>query len=77
MIDNSTVSCNESCLTGEAEDLKKSKAKDCFLLSSCLITEAEDKLYALVIGQLVSQSVMINRIMLSLISYMLCAVGVS
>ena len=51
MIDNSTVSCNESCLTGEAEDLKKCKAKDCFLLSSCLITEAEDKLYALVIGR--------------------------
>eukprot|EP01041_Mallomonas_annulata_P014625 gene14625-31118_t len=48
VFDNSIVSSNESALTGEAEDLKKSRAKDCFLLSSCLVTEAEDKLYAMV-----------------------------
>ena len=50
MVDNSVISCNESALTGEAEDLRKSKSKDCFLLSSCLVTEAEDKLFAIVIG---------------------------
>ena len=36
--DDSTVLANESSLTGEPDDLKKSKDKDCFLLSSCLIT---------------------------------------
>jgi hypothetical protein len=36
--------------TGEADDLKKSRDKDCFLLSSCLITEADDKAMAVVIG---------------------------
>ena len=50
IFDNSIVSSNESALTGEAEDLKKSRQKDCFLLSSCLLTEAEDKLYAMVFG---------------------------
>ena len=50
LFDNSVVSCNESALTGEAEDLRKSRAKDPFLLSSCLVTDAEDKLYAVVIG---------------------------
>lgn len=50
MFDNSVVSSNESALTGEAEDIKKSRNKDSFLLSSCLLTEAEDKLYALVFG---------------------------
>jgi len=43
------VLANESSLTGEPDDLKKSKDKDCFLLSSCLITEAEG-CRALVIG---------------------------
>lgn len=41
--------CNESSLTGEPDDLKKSLEKDCFLLSSCLITEGEE-CRALVIG---------------------------
>ena len=41
IICNREVSSSESALTGEPEDLKKSKNKDCFLLSSCLITEGE------------------------------------
>jgi Ca2+-transporting ATPase len=44
-----TVKSNESSLTGEPDDLKKSPDGDCFLLSSCLITEGED-CHALVIG---------------------------
>ena len=47
--DDSVVLANESSLTGEPDDLKKSKDKDCFLLSSCLITEAEE-CRAIVIG---------------------------
>jgi Ca2+-transporting ATPase len=43
------VLSNESTLTGEPDDLKKSKDKDCFLLSSCLITEGEE-VRAMVIG---------------------------
>ena len=43
------VLSNESSLTGEPDDLKKSVAKDCFLLSSCLVTEGEE-CRALVIG---------------------------
>lgn len=45
------VRANESALTGEAEDIRKSLDGDCFLLSSCLLTEAEDKIHALVIGK--------------------------
>jgi len=41
--------CNESALTGESMDLKKTRDNDCFLLSSCLITEGEEVL-ALVTG---------------------------
>ena len=41
--------CNESSLTGEPDDLKKTYSKDPFLLSSCLITEAEEN-RAVVIG---------------------------
>jgi len=41
--------CNESSLTGEPDDLKKTCNKDPFLLSSCLITEAEEN-RAVVIG---------------------------
>jgi magnesium-transporting ATPase (P-type) len=41
--------CNESSLTGEPDDLKKTHNKDPFLLSSCLITEAEEN-RAVVIG---------------------------
>jgi P-type Ca2+ transporter type 2C len=49
MLDRNVVLSNESSLTGEPDDLKKSRDHDCFLLSSCLITEGED-LRALVIG---------------------------
>jgi P-type Ca2+ transporter type 2C len=47
--DLNAIKANESALTGESDDLKKSKDKDCFLLSSCLITEGEE-VHALVIG---------------------------
>ena len=40
---------NESSLTGEPDDLKKSIEGDCFLLSSCLLTEGEE-VRAVVIG---------------------------
>ena len=36
------VKSNESALTGEPDDLEKSIAGDCFLKSSCLITEGEE-----------------------------------
>jgi magnesium-transporting ATPase (P-type) len=49
MLDKNVVLSNESSLTGEPDDLKKSRDHDCFLLSSCLITEGED-CKALVIG---------------------------
>lgn len=49
LVDNSTVMANESALTGESDDLKKTKSKDCFLLSSCLVTSGEDS-RAIVIG---------------------------
>lgn len=49
MLDRNTILSNESSLTGEPDDLKKSRDRDCFLLSSCLITEGED-CKALVIG---------------------------
>ena len=39
IFDREVVKCNESALTGEPEDLKKSKEKDCFLLSSTVVTE--------------------------------------
>ena len=47
--DESILLSNESSLTGEPDDLKKSKEKDCFLLSSCLVTEASES-RAVVIG---------------------------
>jgi len=49
VITDNLVLSNESTLTGEPDDLKKSKANDCFLLSSCLITEGEE-VRAMVIG---------------------------
>lgn len=49
VIDNSIVFSNESSLTGEPDDLKKSKHGDCFLLSACLLTEGEE-VRAMVIG---------------------------
>jgi hypothetical protein len=39
VISDHPVSSNEASLTGEPDDLKKTKGKDCFLLSACLITE--------------------------------------
>jgi len=48
--DLNIVKVNESSLTGETDDLKKSKDGDCFLLSSCLITEADNDVHALVTG---------------------------
>ena len=47
--DTNAVMCNESALTGESDDLPKKMAKDCFLLSSCLVTEGEE-VRAIVIG---------------------------
>ncbi len=49
ILDRNVVLSNESSLTGEPDDLKKQRDRDCFLLSSCLITEGED-CKALVIG---------------------------
>lgn len=49
IIDNNEVASNESGLTGEPTDVKKSKSGDCFLLSSCLITEGKG-CRAMVIG---------------------------
>jgi len=49
MLSMEFVKCNESSLTGEPDDLKKTRDKDCFLLSSCLVTEGEE-CRALVIG---------------------------
>lgn len=51
MLDTFNVLSNESSLTGEPDDLKKNRNGDCFLLSSCLITEGEDcKALAIGIG---------------------------
>jgi Ca2+-transporting ATPase len=51
LIGNNTVLSNESSLTGEPEDLKKTSEKDCFLLSACLLTFGEDcKAIAIGIG---------------------------
>lgn len=47
--DTNFVKANESALTGESDDLKKTMLGDCFLLSSCLLTEGE-QVRAVVIG---------------------------
>jgi Ca2+-transporting ATPase len=47
--DNKIVLSNESVLTGEADDLKKSREGDPFLLSSCIVKDAEE-CRAIVIG---------------------------
>lgn len=47
--DDSKALSSEAALTGEPEDMKKSRNKDPFLLSSCLITAA-DETRAMVIG---------------------------
>jgi P-type Ca2+ transporter type 2C len=44
-----STKANESSLTGEPDDLKKSMHGDPFLLSSCLLTEGEE-VRAVVIG---------------------------
>jgi P-type Ca2+ transporter type 2C len=49
IVTNNTVLTNESSLTGEPEDLKKNRDGDCFLLSSCLITEGEE-CHGMVVG---------------------------
>jgi len=49
LCDDSILLSNESSLTGEPDDLKKSMEKDCFLLSACLVTEASES-KAIVIG---------------------------
>lgn len=47
--DNERCLSNESALTGEPDDIKKTKNGDPFLLSSCLITECDES-RAIVIG---------------------------
>jgi Ca2+-transporting ATPase len=49
MMDSNVVKSNESSLTGEPDDIAKSRIKDPFLLSSCTITEGET-CKAMVIG---------------------------
>lgn len=39
---NVVIVCNESSLTGESDEVKKSYDGDCFLISSCLITEGAE-----------------------------------
>jgi Ca2+-transporting ATPase len=49
IVDLNVVTASEAALTGEPEDIKKSRDKDCFLLSSCLITAGEEA-HAVTIG---------------------------
>ncbi len=49
IVSKESTKSNESSLTGEPDDVKKTRAGDCFLLSSCLLTEGEE-VRALVIG---------------------------
>ncbi len=49
MIDGSKAYCSEAALTGEPEDIKKTKDGDPFLLSSTLVTQC-DETRALIIG---------------------------
>ena len=49
IIDTHTVASNESGLTGEPKDIHKNRDGDCFLLSSCLLTEGQS-CRAIVIG---------------------------
>jgi len=44
VVDHNEVMVNESALTGESLDVKKSREGDCFLLSSCCITQGEEVL---------------------------------
>ena len=49
MISSGSTSSNESSLTGESRGIRKNKNGDCFLLSSCLVTDGEES-RAMVIG---------------------------
>jgi magnesium-transporting ATPase (P-type) len=42
IVDHNIVMSNESALTGEGIDRRKEKNSDCFLLSSCVITDGEE-----------------------------------
>ena len=50
MCDDNVVMSNESSLTGEPEDRKKSQAGNFNLMSSCLVTEADNNFHAVVVG---------------------------
>jgi len=49
MLDAHKVKSNESSLTGEPDDVSKTREEDCFMFSSCTITEGEES-RGLVIG---------------------------
>ena len=49
IVDHNVIMSSEAALTGESDDVKKSRDGDCFLLSSCLITSGEEA-HGLVIG---------------------------
>lgn len=49
LVDHNVIMSSEAALTGESDDVKKSRNGDCFLLSSCLITSGEEA-HGLVIG---------------------------
>lgn len=42
IVDQTSLTSDESSLTGEPEEIKKSQAGDPFLLSSCLVNEADE-----------------------------------
>jgi magnesium-transporting ATPase (P-type) len=48
--DHNVITCNESALTGESDDLNKSIFQDCFLLSSSRLTGGSLGCHAMVIG---------------------------
>lgn len=48
-MDAHPIKSNEASLTGEPDDLKKTCDGDCFLMSSCTVTEGEES-RALVVG---------------------------
>jgi len=50
MMDDNIIMSNESSLTGEPEDRKKSKAGNFNLMSSCLVCEADNNFQAVVVG---------------------------
>jgi Ca2+-transporting ATPase len=50
MIDDNVITSNQSSLTGEPEDKKKSKNGDCMLYSSCLVSESGDNFKAMAVG---------------------------